>query len=224
MPSVFTTGLGHAGLQSVGGTSGMKSEPDPRDPVARAVELVQLFCSLDDFGGLRSVAPGEVPEPAKSLLDHRSHMTVAMEQFHGGDVRLRVVARAGDGRGQLPNDGWYAREILLETEAGTIVQHGIVRIDLTHLDQDAAAAIREARRPLGRILIEAGMLREVHGVKLLEIVPGPHLQQLLRLAGSQASGIVPPAAVYGRVADIQLDGRPAVELLEIVAPAVSSSG
>ena len=202
----------------------MKSEPDPRDPVTRAAALVQMFCSLEDFGGLRSVTSGEVPEPARSLLDHRSHMTVAMERFHGGDVRLRVVARADDGRGQRPHNGWYAREILLETQAGAIVQHGIVRIDLTHLDPEAAAAIREARRPLGRILIEAGMLRDVHGVKLLEIMPGPHLQQLLRLTGPQATAVVPTAAVYGRVADIQLDGRPAVELLEIVAPAVSSLG
>jgi hypothetical protein len=64
------------------------------------------------------------------------------------------------------------------------VQHGIVRIDLSHLDPETAAAIREARRPLGRILIDAGMLREVHGVRLLEIVPGPHLQKLFAgLAG-----------------------------------------
>jgi hypothetical protein len=195
----------------------MKSEPDPRDPVARAVALVHQFCSLDDFGGLRSVAPGEVPEPARTLLDHRSHMTVAMERFHGGDMRLRVMARAEDGDGQRPNNGWYAREILLETQAGKIVQHGIVRIDLANLDPAAAAAIREARRPLGRILIEAGMLREVHGVKLLKIMPGPHLRDLFRLGDAATP-------VYGRVADIQLDGRPAVELLEIVAPAVSSLG
>jgi hypothetical protein len=201
----------------------MKSEPD-RDPVERAAALVQLFCSLDDFGVLRSAAPGEVPEPARSLLDHRSHMTVAMERFHGSDVRLRVVAKSGDGCGQRPNNGWYAREILLETEAGTIVQHGIVRIDLTHLDPEAAAAIREARRPLGRILIEAGMLREVHGVKLLEIMPGPHLRDLFRLTVPRSAETAEAMPVYGRVADIQLDGRPAVELLEIVAPAVSSLG
>ena len=144
-------------------------------------------------------------------------MTVAMERFHGCDVRLRVVARAAprtdDSRAHRPDEGWYAREILLETPSGAVVQHGIVRIDLANLDPATAAAIREARRPLGRILIEAGMLREVHGVKLLEVLPGTHLQELLHLEGSAAP-------VYGRVADIQLDGRPAVELLEIVVPAV----
>jgi chorismate-pyruvate lyase len=202
----------------------MKSEPDSRDPVARAAALVRLFCGLEDFGECRSVAPGQVPEPARTLLDHRSHMTVAMERFHGCDVRLRVVAEADDRREHGPNDGWYAREILLETQAGRVVQYGIVRIDLTHLEPATAFAIRQARRPLGRILIEAGMLRDVHGVKLLEIMPGPHLQELLGITGPQPTVIAPAAAVYGRVADIQLNGRPAVELLEIVAPTAESLG
>ena len=78
---------------------------------------------------------------------------------------------------------------------------------------------------MGRILIDAGMLREVHGVRLLEIVPGPHLQTLFAgLAGPSADPIAAARPVYGRVADIQLDGLPTVELLEIVAPAAQSSG
>jgi hypothetical protein len=203
----------------------MKIDSDPRDPVQRAAALVKLFCSLDDFGGLRSVSPNDVPEPARTLLDHRSHMTVAMERFHGGDVRLRVVAQADSTGAQSPHPGWYAREILLETQAGTIVQHGIVRIDLSHLGSETAAAIREARRPLGRILIDAGMLRDVQGVSLLEIMPGPHLQRLFAgLAGPRPTPIAAATPVYGRVADIQLDGLPAVELLEIVAPAAQSAG
>jgi hypothetical protein len=203
----------------------MKTDPDLLDPVSRAAALVKLFCSLDDFGGLRSVSPNDVPEPARTLLDHRSHMTVAMERFHGGDVRLRVVAQA-DATGSQPlSAGWYAREILLETQAGKIVQHGIVRIDLAHLGPETAAAIREARRPLGRILIDAGMLREVHDVRLLEIVPGPRLQTLFAgLADARAAPIAAARPVYGRVADIQLDGLPTVELLEIVAPFAKSMG
>jgi hypothetical protein len=203
----------------------MKTDSDPRDAVQRAAALVKLFCRLDDFGGLRSVASNDVPEPARTLLDHRSHMTVAMERFHGGDVRLRVVSQADGTGAHSPRSGWYAREILLETQAGTIVQHGIVRIDLSHLDPAAAAAIREARRPLGRILIDAGMLREVHSVRLLEIVPGPHLQTLFAgLAVPRPTPIAAATPVYGRVADIQLDGRPTVELLEIVAPFTKSLG
>jgi len=198
----------------------MKSEPDHRDPVVRATTLVHLFCNAAEFGTLRSMPPEQVPEPARTLLDHRSHMTVAMERFYGGDVRLRVVARANNPSAAVSADDWYAREILLETESGTIVQHGIVRIDLTNLDAATAAAIRAARRPLGRILIEAGMLREVHGVKLLHIVPGPHLRELLCSKAPGLAAVDSPSidSLYGRVATIELDGRPAVELLEIVVP------
>jgi len=210
--------------------SGMSSEPDSRDPVVRATSLVHLFCNSAEFGLLHSVTPDQVPEPARTLLDHRSHMTVAMERFYGGDVRLRVVAKANDPLAPTARNDWYAREILLETADGTIVQHGIVRIDLAHLDAATAAAIRAARRPLGRILIEAGMLREVHGVRLLHVAPGPHLRELL-CGGDFGGAAVEP--LYGRVATIELDGRPAVELLEIVvphrgrqpvSPAVSSNG
>jgi hypothetical protein len=142
-------------------------------------------------------------------------MTVAMERFHGGDVRLRVVATVGDGAVNQPPSVGYAREILLENRAGKIVQYGIVRIDLTSLDAATAREIREARRPLGRILIEAGVLREVRSVALLEVAPGPHLQEILWPEGD-ANRATP---LHGRVADIRLNGRLAVELLEIVVPA-----
>jgi chorismate-pyruvate lyase len=143
-----------------------------------------------------------VPEAARRLLDHRSHMTVAMERLHG-PVRLEVVDCGEDSAGR------YAREILLVRADGRVVQHGIVRIDLRRLVAETAAAIRAAAIPLGRILIEAGLLRDVHDVSLLQIDPGPHLR---RLFGTDA------APAYGRVATIDLDGVPTVELLEIVAP------
>jgi len=203
----------------------MASDSESGDPVARADALVRLFGSATSFGAIRAVLPAAVPEPARSLLDHRSHMTVAMERFHGGDVRLRVVATAIEDAGRSR----YAREILLETADGRIVQHGIVRIDLSRLDAATAKAIRDAQRPLGRILIAAGMLREVRDVRLLEVLPGAHLRELLKLspAGLSPAGLSPAGAVaspplYGRVADIELAGRPAVELLEIVVPAAES--
>lgn len=190
----------------------MRVEPDTRDPVARAEALVRLFCSPGNFGAIRSVAPSQVPEPARTLLDHHSHMTVAMERFHGGDVRLRVVASVNDGSGKPTHPAWYAREILLETQGGKIVQHGIVRIDLSLLDAATVAAILAAKIPLGRILIEANLLRDVHDVGLLEVVPGPHLRRLF----GPAAAATP--RTFGRVAEISLGGRPAIELLEIAAP------
>ena len=88
------------------------------------------------------------------------------------------------------------------------MQHGIVRIDLAAVDPQTADAIREGRLPLGRILLNAGLLCDVQDVHLLRIAPGAHLRPLL--GGGDAT-------VYGRVADIVIGGRPTVELLEIVA-------
>ena len=194
---------------------GMKPATDPRDAAARAAALVGLVSDPGRFGRIRSVNPHEVPEPARSLLDHPSHMTVAMERFHGGEVRLRVVKTLDAGGGDGTPPAGYVREILLENQAGRIIQYGIVRIELTSLDAATVRAIRDAQRPLGRILIEAGVLRDVRDVALLEVVPGPWLAEVLR----PAEGIVGGPPLYGRVADIQLNGRPAVELLEIVVPA-----
>lgn len=171
--------------------------------VARARGLAADFWdSAEDIGRMRAVAAADMPPACRALLDHTSHMTVAMEKRHGGPVGVRVLAvRQAGATG-------YAREILLTDPAGEVVQYGIVRIDLSAVDAATAAAIRAGHTPLGRVLIDAGVLREVHDVSLVEVVPGPRLAALLGAA----------APVFGRVATIDLDGRPAVELLEIVAP------
>jgi hypothetical protein len=100
---------------------------------------------------------------------------------------------------------------LLVRGDGTVVQHGIVRIDLAAIPAPTAAAIRERRTPLGRILIDAGLLCDVQNVLLLRVTAGPHLAALF----GGAAGMI----AYGRVAEIRVAGAAAVELLEIVAPA-----
>jgi hypothetical protein len=181
------------------------SGPPNHDGVTKALELVRLFHSeAVAFGRLTPLSSASLPALPRQLLDHTSHMTVAMERFHGGPVDLRVITRREDAAGR------YAREIVLATAAGRIVQHGIVRIDLASLAPDSAAAIRAERAPLGRILIAAGLLCDVRDVRLLGIVPGPHLESLLEIG--------PGRQTFGRVATIGLDGSPAVELLEIIAP------
>lgn len=181
--------------------------------VERATALVRLFAEPGPaFASFRPVAATELPEPARALLDHDSHMTVAMERCHGTPLGLRVVARARDTGGKAP---WYAREILLLSPSGGVVQYGIVRIDLSRVDAATAARIRSARVPLGRVLIDAGVLREVKDVGLLEVVPGPRLEALFGRLPDPAS---PATKTWGRVAQISLAGHPAVELLEILAP------
>jgi chorismate-pyruvate lyase len=188
------------------------SSASTRDPVERGLELVRIF-SADPavFGRLRAVAAPAVPAGARGLLDHCSHMTAAMERFHGGPVSLTVVQQvtgAAAGRGLDAANPLYAREILLTRGDGAVVQYGIVRIDLGAVATEIAAAIREGNVPLGRILMDAGLLCEVDHVALLEIEPGPHLAKLFGLR----------SRTFGRVAEIRVDGQPAIELLEVVSP------
>lgn len=174
----------------------------------RGRELVEVFhSSVDHFGELRPILPEQLPKSARALLDHTSHMTVAMERFHGSPVGLRVVQRTD------ALTGYYAREILLHLADGRVVQHGIVRIDLERLPPDVAAAIRNESTPLGRILLDAGLHCDVHDVQLLSIATGPWLAKLFQAPSN--------ATTFGRVARIGLAGQPVIELLEILAPAAA---
>jgi hypothetical protein len=173
--------------------------PSP-DSAARGSALVSLFSTAEAFGTMRPVVAEQVPHPHRELLDHHSHMTVAMERFHGQPVSLRVVAT------RPPTDPVYSREILLLDSQGRPVQYGIVGIDLALVATEVAARIRAADTPLGRVLIEAGALCDVQQVELLEIAPGPHL-----------AGLIGPGHTFGRVATIAVAGRSAVQLLEVVA-------
>ena len=184
------------------------------DACTRAIRLVTLFHPDPVvFGTFREVKAADVPHQARSLLDHESHMTVAMEGFHGGPVTLKVGAVAPPAAGTADR---YAREILLLSPRGGVVQHGIVTVDLSALDPASAATIRAAHSPLGRVLLGSSLLCRVQNVRLLEGRPGPHL------CGLFASGGAPlDARLYGRVAEIVLQGRTAVDLLEIAGPLVA---
>lgn len=177
---------------------------DPRRPTSaaeRAEELARIFAASTAFGTCTAVNAAAVPEGERALLDHHGHMTVAMERVHG-PVTLRVVAeREADRR--------YCREILLAAGDGRVVQYGIVRIDLNAVPAAVAAAIRGREIPLGRILVDAGLLCDVQDVRLLRIEPGPHLVGVTGARG----------AMHGRVAEIRVAGRQTVELLEVVVPA-----
>jgi len=202
----------------------------PHDPVARATELIQLFCTpVDRFGILQSVGPDEVPQPWRHLLDHQSHMTVAMERFHRVPVGLKVISHCAEtltADREAADADWYAREILLLDPLGRVVQYGVVRLDIRQLSASTLTAVLAAKIPLGRILIAAGVLLEVQRVQLLRVDPGPHLGGLLsgdsqRPATSTSSEW---GQTFGRVATILLAGQPAVELLEIVAPLTNEGG
>jgi chorismate-pyruvate lyase len=187
-----------------------------RSAETRASDLVRLFAAPGRGSGsgagagveiavdrpltasVRSVSVAELPQPARELLAHARHMTDAQERYHGCQVELRIL-------GVLMEGTSYAREILLVRPDGRVVQYGIVRIDLAAVDAATAARIRAAETPLGRILAEAGIFCAVDGVQCIEFVPPERLVPHLG-----------PDRLFGRVADIRVADRPAIELLEVV--------
>ena len=167
-------------------------------------ELYALFPAPGTPPAYRIIAGEEVPQPYRGLLVHEHHMTVTVEEFHGSRVDVRVLSRRSDGES-------YARKILLVLQStGRVVQFGIVRIDLAQTSPEVAAAIRSEATPVGRILIEHDVLRRIEPTAYLRIEPGPEVRGWF--------GLSEPRPVYGRLALIHCDGKPAVELLEVVAP------
>ena len=184
------------------------------------VDLQSLIAELHDdprsVGQFEAIATA--PRPADDLLNHDSHMTVTVERHHGGPVDVAVarsVTRLADGTPiQGPSAGdvdavTYTREITLTRgPERQIVMYGIVRLDVTVLAPEVWAKIHGRGQPLGRVLIEHDVMRQVRLCQLWAIDPGPSMVAV--------GGFDPAKIAYGRTASIRLGGQPAIELLEVV--------
>ena len=167
-----------------------------------AARLATLFYeSLDELGRFTPATVDALPADYRALLAHHDHMTVALEAFHDSLVNVRALAEWRD-------EASYARASLLSRQTdGQIVQFGIMRIWLADLPPVAQDDITSKRSPLGRVLIRHNLLREVEVITLWKVVPGPVLKEQLQLANDRP--------IYGRTAQILVDERPTVQLLEI---------
>ena len=168
-----------------------------------ASRLATLFFSdLAEVGRFEPSSVDNLPHHYRTLLAHNEHMTVALESFHKSPVSVEALAEWRD-------EASYARCSLLSRQSdGAVVQFGIMRIWLADLPADTQDEIASKRSPLGRILIEHNLLREVELITLWQIDPGSALRQHLGVNGK--------SPIYGRTAQILVDERPTVQLLEIV--------
>jgi chorismate-pyruvate lyase len=167
--------------------------------------LVGLFYSSpDDLGRFAEVVAEDIPRDYQTLLAHEHHMTVTVEQFHNSPVNVLVLDTVTIGN-------HYARKILLTRQVdGGVVQFGIMRVNFDYLDDEVRREIEGQTTPLGRILIEHNVHRDIHLRSLWQVEPGADLQRLF--------GLRSPQRTYGRTAMIYCNDEPAIELLEIVTP------
>lgn len=177
---------------------------DPRRGSTTFDELYLPFPWRDDRPAIELVDPSALPVPYRELLVHSRHMTVTVEERHGGpvDVQVLVSRRVGD---------VYARKILLRLRStGRPVQFAVTRIDLAQLAPAVRDEIESERIPLGRILIQHGVMRAVRPTAFYRATPTPILCDWLGLAA--------PLPLFGRLGVLSVDGRPAIEVAEILAP------
>jgi hypothetical protein len=168
-----------------------------------AVRLATLFYgTLDELGKFEPVSVETLPPDFRELLAHQDHMTVALEAYHDTLVNVEPLDEWRD-------EASYARCSLLRRQSdGRIVQFGIMRIWLADLPETAQQEIIGRKSPLGRVLIRHNVLREVELITLWRIEPGPVLRRRLSVDKHET--------IYGRSAQILVEERPTVQLLEIV--------
>lgn len=169
--------------------------------------LYRLFPDSPDRPSAVEVPAEEVPPPYHQLLVHTHHMTVTVERYYGSPVDVNVMSCRRSG-----NE--YARKILLQLhdESRKVVQFGLVRINLGVCSEPVRNAIIEGKTPLGRVLIQHDMLRRIEPLTFLRVK--------LSLAMAEWFRVPPGTETYGRVGVIFTGDRPAVEVLEILAPVV----
>jgi chorismate-pyruvate lyase len=170
------------------------------------VHLAGSFhASLADLGEFTLRAPAQLAEPYRKLLAHEHHMTVTVENFHRCLVDVEVLAARTEG-------DHYLRQIVLHRQTDrAIVMYGLVRLDLTQLSPEVRDEILSRKIPLGRVLIQHNVHRTIHLSQLWKITCGPDLAAVFGIAEGQET--------YGRTAAILTEGKPTIELLEVVAPA-----
>ena len=166
-------------------------------------DLYRPFEETPPLATLRDAA--EVPQPYRSLLAHEGHMTTTLERHWQTKVTLEVLATHHE-------EPLYTRKILLRHgETGAVVQFGVMQFDFRSCPAEVRDEILEQATPLGRILINHGLLRRISTHALLEIEAD---EEIRRALGFSATDVGPPRHIWGRLATIYVDEQPAVALLE----------
>jgi hypothetical protein len=148
------------------------------------------------------VQPNEIPHPTDALLVHHEHMTEVLEKRYGHLVELHVLDVRLDG-------DIYTRKIKLIPAGGdTVVEWGIVRLDLRFMSDAVRGEILAKRSPLGEILIRHDVHRRIKPRWFMRF---PARGPMLTFFGDAGE-----RPLYGRIGTIYCDEKPAIELLEIV--------
>ena len=165
--------------------------------------LTRLFYpSLDVLGQFEEINEDDLPPVYGRLLAHDQHMTVTVESYHGCPVDVRVLHAC-----RTPTH--YQRNSLLTRHTdGQAVLFAILRAAVSLLAPEVRQELEGENTPLGRILIQHNVMRNVRRMSLWKVQPADRVREFFRLAQAEPC--------YGRTALIYCDAVPVMELLEIV--------
>lgn len=166
--------------------------------------IAVYYSDPSELGVFQNVSASATPAAYNHLLNHSHHMTVTVEAYYRDSVNVQVLRSS-------KNATHYCREILLTLQkTNRVVQYGIVRLNLATISEAPRNEILEEKKPLGRVLIEHQVHREIELFDLVRVTCGSALANLFSIAGGTTT--------FGRTAMIYCNKEPAIELLEIVAP------
>jgi chorismate-pyruvate lyase len=173
------------------------------DP-SKELRLMLAFFGDGDLPKIEEISAAAIPQPYRSLLVHNGHMTETLEKHHGADVDVHPYNIHHNG-------SMYGRKLDLTVQSsGEVVMTGILLFNLSFVEPVVRDEILAAETPLGRILVEHNVLREVTTETYLKVAAEDPLVARF--------GLSKPLDAYGRLATIFCNQRPAVDLLEIVRP------
>ncbi len=172
------------------------------DP-AKVVRLMLAFFGDSEVPHATPFDADALPATARALLAHHGHMTEVLTRHHGAALTVSPyrIHQQGD---------IYGRRLdLFAGDDPRPVMTGIMIFNLAVVAPAVREEIVGAQSPLGEILIRHRILRRVAADAFLRFERDDPLAR--RFGGE-------PKAAYGRLATIDCDQRPAVDLLEIVRP------
>ena len=158
--------------------------------------------------GFTVIQPEEIPEPQRSLLVHDRDMTRTLEQFHQGQIHLRVLSSHRDIQG-------YWRESVLELDGNLRpVELGAICIHLDLFPESSRIEILEEHRPLGAILNGSGL----HYISR----PSAYFRVQCDTFIQNALGLTKPSSLYGRQNTLRdVKGGILAEIIELLPPTPS---
>lgn len=161
----------------------------------------QDSCAL----GLKYPIAGQaIPQPYQDLLVHNGLMTATLERFYGARTILHVLEEARHGNR-------YARKILLALQGSNrIVEYAVMEVKQDNCVCGLWDAIIEAKKPLGRILIENHVKRRVQPQQFFQLMPGIEIMAHYKMTR--------PTWVFGRITAHFWDGKLAAHVLEVLPP------